>query len=235
MTPYLLLRLEAPLQSWGLHGRFSSKDTYRSPTKSGVIGLIANAMGRDRTEPIDDLAQCTVSIRVDREPRIEMDFQTAGSGSGEPLLALHGREKIGYFAPQSQRDSAKAANPIIMRRHYLADGSFVVALGGPPDTLTAAATAIQAPARPLYLGRRGFVPTRPIFEGIIEADEPLDALRQAPQHATEETPRLRCVLEAEPQEADDAIPDLPTSFAPGRRAYRLRHVRTVYLELPTAS
>ena len=233
---YLLLRLEAPLQSWGLHGRFSSKDTYRSPTKSGVVGLIANAMGRDRTDPIDDIAQCTMAVRIDREPRIETDFQTAGSGNAEPLLSLHGREKIGYFAPKSESDTAKGSNPIVMRRHYLADGSFVVALGGPPDTLTAAATAVQAPARPLYLGRRGFIPTRPIFEGLVEAADLLDALHQAPHHGTGETQRIRCVLEETSQEkADDTIPDIPTSFAPNRRAYRLRHVRTVYISLPAVS
>ena len=35
----LLLRLAAPLQSWGSDSKFETRKTDREPTKSGVVGL----------------------------------------------------------------------------------------------------------------------------------------------------------------------------------------------------
>ena len=55
--PVLLLRLAAPLQSWGVESKFDTRRTLGYPTKSGVIGLVASAMGRERTEPLDDLTR----------------------------------------------------------------------------------------------------------------------------------------------------------------------------------
>ena len=39
----LLLRLAAPLQSWGADSKFETHKTNREPTKSGVIGLLASS------------------------------------------------------------------------------------------------------------------------------------------------------------------------------------------------
>ena len=41
----LLLRLAAPLQSWGMDSKFETRKTNREPTKSGVVGLLAAALG----------------------------------------------------------------------------------------------------------------------------------------------------------------------------------------------
>ena len=41
----LLLRLAAPLQSWGADSKFEVRKTNREPTKSGVLGLLAAALG----------------------------------------------------------------------------------------------------------------------------------------------------------------------------------------------
>lgn len=41
----LLLRLAAPLQAWGADSKFETRKTGREPTKSGVIGLLAAALG----------------------------------------------------------------------------------------------------------------------------------------------------------------------------------------------
>jgi CRISPR system Cascade subunit CasD len=44
----LLLRMRAPMMSWGDHSRFTIRDTRREPTKSAVIGLLCAALGRPR-------------------------------------------------------------------------------------------------------------------------------------------------------------------------------------------
>ena len=51
----LLLRLAGPLQSWGVKSRFTVRATELAPTKSGIIGMLAAAVGRRRTDPIEDL------------------------------------------------------------------------------------------------------------------------------------------------------------------------------------
>ena len=42
---YLLMWLEAPLQSWGHDSKFGRRDTINFPTKSGVLGLLCCALG----------------------------------------------------------------------------------------------------------------------------------------------------------------------------------------------
>lgn len=68
----LLLRLAAPLQSWGSDSKFETRKTDREPTKSGVVGLLAAALGlrRDDTEglaPAERPALCRAG-RPGRQP-----------------------------------------------------------------------------------------------------------------------------------------------------------------------
>ena len=49
----LLLRLQGPMQSWGTTSRFDERDTQLEPSKSGVLGLVCAALGRDRTRAAD--------------------------------------------------------------------------------------------------------------------------------------------------------------------------------------
>lgn len=58
----LLLRLAAPLQAWGADSKFETRKTGREPTKSGVIGLLAAALGLRRDE---------------REGQLLVDYHTA--------------------------------------------------------------------------------------------------------------------------------------------------------------
>ena len=46
--PTLLLRFIGPMQSWGTTSRFDQRDTGKEPSKSGVVGLLAAAMGRSQ-------------------------------------------------------------------------------------------------------------------------------------------------------------------------------------------
>ena len=73
----LLLRLAGPLQSWGSASRFARRDTEREPTKSGVLGLLAAAQGRRRTDSIEDLLDLTFGVRVDQPGAVLQDFHTA--------------------------------------------------------------------------------------------------------------------------------------------------------------
>ena len=64
----LLLRLCGPMQSWGVQSRFSVRDTGLEPSKSGVVGLLAAALGRPRdarTSPTWPALR--MAVRVDAE------------------------------------------------------------------------------------------------------------------------------------------------------------------------
>ena len=73
----LLMRLSGPMQAWGVQSRFGVRDTTREPSKSGVVGLLAAALGRPRYAAIDDLAALRMGVRVDREGTLLRDYHTA--------------------------------------------------------------------------------------------------------------------------------------------------------------
>ncbi|MEU8624636.1 type I-E CRISPR-associated protein Cas5/CasD [Streptomyces sp. NPDC048669] len=77
----LLIRLAGPLQSWGINGRFARRDTHGRPTKSGVIGLCAAALGLDRDEPLGELAEVLYGVRADRPGTPLRDYHTVGGGT----------------------------------------------------------------------------------------------------------------------------------------------------------
>ncbi|MGW3439359.1 type I-E CRISPR-associated protein Cas5/CasD [Streptomyces bacillaris] len=76
----LLIRLAGPLQSWGITGRFARRDTHSRPTKSGVIGLCAAALGLPRDEPLGELAEVRFGVRADRPGTPLRDYHTVGGG-----------------------------------------------------------------------------------------------------------------------------------------------------------
>ena len=51
MNATLLLRFDGPMQSWSTAG-FADRPTLPFPTKSGIIGLLANAHGRKRSDTV---------------------------------------------------------------------------------------------------------------------------------------------------------------------------------------
>ncbi len=197
----LLMRLEGPMQSWGTQSRFERRDTDAEPSKSGVVGLLAAAQGiqRDADAAIQKLAGLSFAVRVDRPGRVMRDYHTA----------ILGKENIS-----------------VTQRFYLADASFLAALGSDDgDWLQALAQALQKPVWPLFLGRKAFVPATPVYAGLRDGD-PIDVLRQEPLLKLPkegEQPEVRLVRECGLNEGSPRY-DVPISFAPGRRKFACRYV-----------
>lgn len=229
--PTLLLRLAGPMQSWGTQSRFDVRDTEREPSKSGVIGLLCAALGRPRTAPVDDLAGLRMGVRVDREGRVERDYQTAGgarAGAYGVVKAAGGRGEA-----------------VISSRYYLADADFLVGLeSSDHDLLSEIDTALERPRWGLFLGRRSYVASLPIRTGVVEA--PLgQALRAWPWDARTPWERdsalqaaragdplqLRLVLDAPYGSTLEIRHDVPVSFEEGRRSFLPRSVRTEFMPL----
>lgn len=149
----LLLRLQGPMQSWGTTSRFDERDTQLEPSKSGVLGLVCAALGRDRSEPLDDLATLRMGVRIDREGVLMRDYQTATGvliASGKPD---HGRT-------------------VVSPRYYLADAVFLVGLEGEHSLLAQIQQALLRPHWPLALGRKSCVPGQPVAlaDAVQESD-----------------------------------------------------------------
>jgi CRISPR system Cascade subunit CasD len=181
--PTLLLRLSGPMQSWGTTSRFDERDSQLEPSKSGVIGLICAALGRDRTEPVDDLACLRMGVRVDREGVLMRDYQTATG-----VLSADG--KVNW------------ERTVVSPRYYLANAAFLVGLEGDDRQLLARIhAALGAPVWPLFLGRKSFPPGEPIWlaNAILEQDLKSALLawpRMAkPRKKADEQKPLRLVLE----------------------------------------
>lgn len=208
----LLLRLAAPMQSWGVQSRFSERDTGMEPSKSGVVGLLCAALGRPRGASIEDLAALVMGVRVDREGTKHYDYQTAGQDG-----FLRARGKV------------ETTNVIPSKRYYLSDASFLVGLEGDDlDLLHTLDAALRAPHWPLSLGRKAFPPGEPVPlpDGGVRAGTALVAAlerhpwHRRPRQSPPET--LRYVLERTEGRSlpDDAVvrmqPDQPLSFRPRR-------------------
>ncbi|GAA2258915.1 hypothetical protein GCM10010232_56750 [Streptomyces amakusaensis] len=99
--PYVLLvRLAGPLQSWGVSGRFALRDTHPRPTKSGVVGLCAAALGLHRDQPLGELAETLFGVRADHPGTPLRDYHTVGGGtyplSPRDLATDHRRATAAY-------------------------------------------------------------------------------------------------------------------------------------------
>lgn len=198
----LLLRLAAPLQSWGADSKFDTRRTGGEPTKSGVIGLLAAALGirRDADAEIQALsAALRFGVRVDKEGELLRDFHMAHS------------EKTAYLT----------------NRYYLSDAVFLVGLESDDAALLAKLEdALHHPAFPLFLGRRSCPPTPPLSLGVRDG-ELLTVLREEPRipHEGKSAQRFRLVTDGIPGERDTGIQqDVPASFDPRCRRFADRAV-----------
>lgn len=219
----LLLRLAGPMQSWGDSSRFSRRGTRREPTKSGVLGLVAAAQGRRRTDPIEDLIELRFGVRVDQPGRLMTDFQTARSLDGKKSFPLS-------------------------NRHYLADAVFVAGLEGDDQLISDIQEALRRPYFSLYLGRRAFPPSQNIVLGVRET--PLEAALRSEPWQCSELFRKKCAStgylapvsidalayqeqsEMSGSVSEQEITDVPVSWDTADRKYAWRRVK--HYQIPLA-
>lgn len=183
MANTLFLRLEAPLQSWGERSQWSERDTAPEPTKSGIVGLLACALGWNEDARLRELSgQIRVGVRCDvpGTPAPLRDYHTVGGGYNEPqLLTAKGAPK---YIPNTKDPHTEPT-----WRYYLCDASFLVAVQSDDEKLVAdLAEAIQNPHWTLYLGRKCCVPTRPPFDGVGNYDSLDAALEEHPTRLVEQ-------------------------------------------------
>lgn len=229
MNPTLLmLRLEGPMQSWGLRGKWVVRDSDDMPTKSGIVGMIGCALGYRRNDPrlVDEIeSQIRVAVREENPGIRSKDFHT---------IRAFFRAADGSV----RHDPRNKAQPYteVSYRTYLQDASFLVAIEGPEALIRKICQALSNPRWPVYLGRKSCPPTRPVVEEITQQYASLsDAMRQYPWSATtveirggSAPKRLRCVVEDPDGEStlNDRLQINPA------RMYSTRRVRDFYIDTP---
>lgn len=232
---YLILRLDAPMQSWGSVALDPLRPTHGFPTRSALAGMMASALGwryRDgaRTTALQDALR--YSVREERTPRRMRDYQTAD-------LDGIGREGWTRWGMERRGGGSAATGTHILEKQYLAGGVFLVALtlhSEAPVGLSEIAEALARPARPLFLGRKGCIPASPILVGRIEEGSPYEALQEWPVDLADASDGKsdRSVVcwyedgdgpdEGEPEEIWDRR-DFSTDRFGGSRTVRRHHVR----------
>lgn len=222
MPNSLFLRLEGPLQSWGERGRWSIRDSAPEPTKSGVIGLIACAMGINTNEPIKTLSESLqMGVRIDRCGTRITDYHTIGGGADEPmLLTAEGKPKKSSGAPHTE----------ISYRDYLCDASFLIALQGDPERIANIAQALQNPQWVIFLGRKSCPPTRPVFNGTGDFPDLQSALCQ--HDWPDGVQELMAVLECPPT-IPNAVRRRDHLVNLTHRIYQPRYTQTIILSPET--
>jgi len=233
--PYLLLWLEAPLQSWGHDSKFGRRDSLDFPTKSGILGLLCCARGAagKQSEWLARWADLDMQVEaytpIDRQgntlPRLPLmrDFHMVGSGYDDQDLW----ENL-LIPKTSDGKKAVGGGTKMTYRYYLQDMAFSVALQGPESELESVGEALTNPVWDLYLGRKNCVPTDFIFQGVY-ADSG-HALAKSRQLA-EDKKRLPAfqVLQGEHEGQVLTLNDVPLQFGEHKQ-YRDRRVTVVRME-----
>ncbi|MGH9839496.1 MAG: type I-E CRISPR-associated protein Cas5/CasD [Blastocatellia bacterium] len=246
----LLLRFIGPMQSWGIDSRFVMRETGLEPSKSGVIGLLCAALGKPKKDeeaehpdypPLSRLAGLRLGIRVDRPGVMQVDYHTAGGahlpeetakGSWQLYGVLKACSEPRKFDEPPRKGDLKTE---LSYRFYLADAAFLVGLQTRDDEdeywLGKIQERLKKPRWPIYLGRKSFVPSEPVWFRDDELEQwsamPLEkSLSSRPRLVKDET-QLRLVLDADPEDpvqSAEAIArkDVPTSFE--HRRFTTRYV-----------
>lgn len=225
---YLLLWLEAPLQSWGADSLFFRRDTLPFPTKSGVLGLLACSAGLqgeqvDFLKQFRDLHQDAVSYSKPESDgaSIACDFHMVGSGyqdtdSWETLCipkTVEGKKAVG-------------GGTKLTYRYYIQNGIFAVVVECPTEWGEKFESSLKNPVFDIYLGRKNCVPTDFVFRGNYNSEE--EALSAANTIAKEKGLERQFMVRESPESADDeklVLHDVPLQFGEHKKYTE----RTVYI------
>ena len=235
----LLLRLAGPLQSWGISSRYASRDTGAEPSKSGVIGILAAALGLPRETDLSavpipgsgpfDLTRLRMGVRVDCEGVPGYDFQTVGGGDDHPGIAQARDTPKAIARRLSDRAAGRLGNKgaiSISNRYFLQDAVFLVGLeSDDSEVLRELDLAVRRPVFPIGLGRRSYVPSCPVglsgggvrpvpLEAALAAEcWPIDGRSVRPDWRRAGPRPLRTVIEARPGEDGIIRNDQPVGAA----------------------
>ena len=171
MTSYLVFQLYGPMAAWGDVAVGESRVTAALPSRSALLGLLAAAIGLQRTDEAN-LNELSSSVRfgvlVLSSGHFLRDYHTV---QVPPTSALKRRpsrtRKDELSVPKSELGT------ILSARDYRTDARYLIAVESVVAgkfALERLQTALRKPVFPLYLGRKACPPSLPLNPRIVEAD-----------------------------------------------------------------
>jgi len=173
---YLLMWIEAPLQSWGADSKFGRRDSLPFPTKSGIAGLLLCALGAkgEQVELLSRFTKCKQTVvaynvsskRGSGHQPLLRDFHMVGSGynADDQWETMH-------IPKKSDGGKAVGGGTKLTYRYYIQDGRFAVILELEQELADLFASALQSPVYDLYFGRKNCVPADFIYRGVFDTVE----------------------------------------------------------------
>ena len=206
----LALLLDGPMQSWGHASRFNHRTTALHPTRSGVIGLIAAAMGIDKNAPDEsDHIQRLLRLRVTTVTFARIDHR----GQSLPMQRLEDFHTVtGYRRASGKLEPDETE---LTYRHYLLDARFGVLLEGPVAVMEGIAAALRDPRWGIWFGRKSCLPATPVLAAgpgeYVEVWKRL--MERAGLPVSKSLEEFDHIVEVEPGDpAADMIYDTPVGF-----------------------
>lgn len=178
---HLVMRLEAPVVSFGDVMIDAVGPVSDFPSCSMLTGLLANALGyrREQGALLERLQQrVTYGARLDHAGERFTEFQTAQLQHDDKGWTTRGRVE-GRAGGTNTYDS-----PHLRYRDHNADLRCTVALRlfdtSDAPTIEDIAAALDSPSRPLFIGRKACLPARRIADGWVEAPSIFEVLLRTP-------------------------------------------------------
>ena len=173
MRDHLVFVLCAPMGAFGGYAGHERRGSGLVPPRSAILGLLGAALGVERmdTEGQAALRRYGVAVRTLTHSVALRDYHTVQTVP-EKIRRPNGRraaiEAIG-----------RGINTTITLRDYRSDVAIAVAVWGEEVSwsLPRLATALQRPVFVLYLGRKSCPPAAPLDPRIVQAPNPVAALR----------------------------------------------------------
>lgn len=197
---YLIFQLQAPLSAWGETAVGEYRPSANYPSESALIGLLAAALGIDRSDENQHQTlrtQLRFAVGVQSAGRLLRDYHTAQVAT-EAILGKqpHTVRRDELIVPAHARK--KHLKTILSTRDYRQDAACLVAVQTAEDaefSLDDLAQAIFQPKFVLYLGRKACPPSLPLWPQIIEAENTLKAMEIYRTKLTEQTGEPVAMLE----------------------------------------
>ena len=216
MRDHLVFVLHGPIAAFGGVAVGERRGGEARPARSALLGLLAAAVGIDRSETATHAAMehgYGVAVRVDAPGVTFSDYHTA-----QVPPARRGE----HHATRRAELDARPLETILSRREYRSDSLFTVAVWAreiAPVTLADLAAALQQPHFCLSIGRKSCPLGLPPGPVVVAAVDALAAMEARPVPAPEQFVRqqLRAHATALATDVDGMSVDVPTRWTETRR------------------
>jgi CRISPR system Cascade subunit CasD len=164
MPRFLILKLDGPMQAWGVHTYEDFRPTNLFPTRSGLLGLLGACLGIDRRNytALNQLADSVeFTVRLDGDV-----YRSKIESRGKEKISVKLTDYHTVIEARRANRPPKEKETIQTKREYLCDAAFTVAVGGKPEAsvkLDAIAHAAKTPVYTPTLGRRSCPLARPLL------------------------------------------------------------------------